>query len=54
MNGEVSKLPAIQDMLRKIEKQNHWEQLYVSGSIYGYKTGGKWYEVGKDGIVREV
>lgn len=52
--GEVNKLTSIQEILHKIEKANKWEQLYVSANIYGYKKDGRWYEVDRDGTVREV
>lgn len=35
---------SIMDIIRRYEKEHKIEQLYVSGNIYGYKKGGKWYE----------
>lgn len=53
MNGEIDKLQAMQEIIRKIEKERGWQRLYITGNTYGYLKDGRWYEF--DGRkVREV
>lgn len=51
---EIDRLVAVMEILRKTERDRKWEQLYVSGTGYGYKKNGVWYESDQDGNVVEV
>lgn len=41
---EINKLRAMMEIINELARRNKWEHLYVSGNIYGYKSGGRWYE----------
>lgn len=41
---EINKLRAMMEIINELARRNKWEHLHVSGNIYGYKSGGRWYE----------